>query len=751
LTDVNGVWAVINKAISGEANVSASTVTYNVANIRTAEGVGYAPLKFVDGNGNVVATSVANEYGNGQFQNVPAGEYTVETSIGTLTINGQPATVVLNGEDISIAFDLTTVPNTLVQGAIFNYYIPDNATSVEFIAMPQTYGLADRTLPADAVDVSEAADGSVMAWMEDTTFYVVAMDGGVIYANPDSTYMFAQKSNLTFIGTDNLNTANITNAVSMFEGCSSLDFDMSELNFANVKNNAFMFYNCNSLSSIVIHEGTTIINHDMFLQCYNLTSIHIPASVERIDIQAFMNCKNLATITFATESNLEYIGMSAFRGCNFTSITLPASVNEIDGSCFLDCFDIVEINVDPANEHFCSVDGVLFSKDMKMLIAHPHNKTNTTYEIPASVEIIDLMAFYANDKLTSVTFAEDSQLKIINGSAFEGCSNLTSITLPEGVKEIGTEAFAGTDLNSVYIPASVEVIRNDAFRGTPWLIDKIDNEGIVYVNGILVDASAASGHFAFPEGTTEIPDDMFSNNHNLTSVYIPASVTKIGQNAFSHCYSLTSVTFAENSQLEEIGFYAFMDCPALTTITIPGSVKIINEDTFSGSGLTSVVISEGVEVIGNYAFYGCSGLTEVNIPASVNSIGGMVFTGCSNLTAINVDAENEFFVSIDGVLYTKTLKTLVSYPAAKTDIVYIAPAELEMIYYSAFDANQYIEEITLPARIDTICSGTFDYCSNLKTINFCGTQAQWNQIYFTGSWCNGVHPEFKIVYDYVIE
>lgn len=127
---------------------------------------------------------------------------------------------------------------------------------------------------------------------------------------------------------------------------------------------------------------------------------------------------------------------------------------------------------------------------------------------------------------------------------------------------------------------------------------------------------------------TVIAADIISNgiNYNITSdiepytieviegnytgdIVIPESIEKgeitytvksIKSNAFRSC-EITSIVIPES--IENIGEKAFEGCKSLTSIVIPNSVKSINSNTFSYcSMLTSVVIPESISTIGYYAF-----------------------------------------------------------------------------------------------------------------------------------------------------
>ena len=115
---------------------------------------------------------------------------------------------------------------------------------------------------------------------------------------------------------------------------------------------------------------------------------------------------------------------------------------------------------------------------------------------------------------------------------------------------------------------------------------------------------------------------------------IPNSVRVIGENAFRKT-AITSVSIPDSVQ--EIGNSAFSDCSALTSVVIPNSVQKIEYAAFTRcSSLTSVVISNSLQVIGSSAFSGCSSLKSVEIPNSVQEIGVSAFDRCSSLTSITI-------------------------------------------------------------------------------------------------------------------
>jgi hypothetical protein len=97
---------------------------------------------------------------------------------------------------------------------------------------------------------------------------------------------------------------------------------------------------------------------------------------------------------------------------------------------------------------------------------------------------------------------------------------------------------------------------------------------------------------------------------------------------------ITSVIIEQG--VESIGDFAFCDS-YLASITLPTGISYIGRQAFALCGfLESVTLPESVAFIGYYAFSYCSNLASINIPKNVNSIGIGAFAYCNSLTSINI-------------------------------------------------------------------------------------------------------------------
>lgn len=308
----------------------------------------------------------------------------------------------------------------------------------------------------------------------------------------------------------------------------------------------------------------------------------------------------------------------------------------------------------------------------------------SSISIPASVEIIGANAFKNLANLATVTFREGSNgensLKTIGDSAFSGCVSLMTCVLPETVEAIGSEAFYGTALTSVKFGAALKTLGESAFANCENLAE-LDMNEVTGLEAIpdscfsshaltaltIPDSVKTIGDWAFHtyesnpplasltlgEGVETIGEYAFGGNENLTGkLILPDSVSTIGKsafascgysevkwpqnngdftvvNGFSGCANLTGAAIADLPfSVTTIGEEAFSDCSDLGGVAIPGFIKTIKSKAFSGAGITSLTIANGVEIIEKNAFQGCVDLlgTEITIPASVTTLASGAFS-----------------------------------------------------------------------------------------------------------------------------
>ena len=343
-----------------------------------------------------------------------------------------------------------------------------------------------------------------------------------------------------------------------------------------------VFLNCKNLTSVTISDSLTNIERSAFYGCSNLESVTIPDSVKSIGRLAFYNTSwlenkrkenqlvivngiiidgNNCSGDLVIPDSVKSIGDSAFEYNNdLKSVTIPDSVTSIGKNAFSSCKNLESINIP---DSLTSIDDEVF-----YLCSNLKSVT-----IPDSVTSIGVNAFSCCESLESITIPDS--VTSIGVSTFKKCLSLKSVAIPTSVTSIGPYAFyycpalesiiipdsvtsislsAFEDcskLESITIPDSVTNIEHDAFKNTSWLDKKKNEDPLVIVNGILIDARNCSGDLIIPDSVTSIGEKAFEgadfvgteyNCINLKSLVIPATVTKIGYSACDYCMALESVS-----------------------------------------------------------------------------------------------------------------------------------------------------------------------------------------------------------------
>ena len=146
-----------------------------------------------------------------------------------------------------------------------------------------------------------------------------------------------------------------------------------------------------------------------------------------------------------------------------------------------------------------------------------------------------------------------------------------------------------------------------------------------------------------------------------------------------------------------------------------GFTEIPDSMFYSCSSLPSIEIPSSVTSIGDAAFAGCESLTSIEIPSSVTSIGERAFAGCSGLTSIEVSTNNPNYTSINGVLFDKDIKTLISCPVGFSGKFSI-PSSVTSIGEWAFAGCRELTSIEIPSSVTSIGDAAFFGCWGLTSI-----------------------------------
>lgn len=417
------------------------------------------------------------------------------------------------------------------------------------------------------------------------------------------------------------------------------------------------------------------------------------------------------------------------------TIYIGKSVKEIDGKAFFTCKTLKEFIVDEENEYYCDIDGVLYNKDKTEIICYPMNHPQYLRE-----------KYGYND-----TIWADNENNLEFRARYE--ADVLTYVLPSTVETIGELAFYDLPLAALYLPEGLKRIETMAITKNWWMTDIYSYESSTAEEGEtgFSAISKLSGVYkSLPDGLEYIGSDAMSYNRVCQYLRIPSSVTYIGHHAFWDCvekidgnlsgYSVINVSMTEEEfEAIEVGnnWLPQYDSGLLdkNVEVIYGAEKIYDEavtytekedGTFELTAATNrdnatefSTEAEGkvVTSIARHPFKWDNYIETVYIGKDVKELRGETFVNLRALKNFVVDEANESYTAVDGVLYTKDMKTLLCVPKAyEGGKTFIVPKTVEVISRSALSDCKF-EEVLLPEGLKRIESMAFLKAENLKEIN----------------------------------
>ena len=201
--------------------------------------------------------------------------------------------------------------------------------------------------------------------------------------------------------------------------------------------------------------------------------------------------------------------------------------------------------------------------------------------------------------------------------------------------------------------------------------------------------------------------------------------------------------------VEGIGMWAFEDCDTLEKIIIPKTVLYLdstcfddcynlkeivvedgNEKLVSQEGIVyskdmkemvrcpegktgDLIIPDSVEVIQSGALSSCKKIINVTVPENTD-LGQAHFYGWDSLQNVMIAENHDTYISEDGIMYDKTDKELVCYPAGRSGI-FTVPENVTTIASGAFSGNS-LRKIYISSNVIEMEAGTFSGCNSLEEI-----------------------------------
>ncbi len=142
-----------------------------------------------------------------------------------------------------------------------------------------------------------------------------------------------------------------------------------------------------------------------------------------------------------------------------------------------------------------------------------------------------------------------------------------------------------------------------------------------------------------------------------------------------------------------------------TSVTIPETIDgkpvtvLLSEAFYQHTKMVSVVLPQSLIEIQGSPFYRCYSLEQINIPKNVKNIDSNPFFRCNSLKAITVNTENNSFSSVDGVLFDKEVKTLISYPEGMEDENYTVPSTVTKLTIDSFGYHPKFKKLIILSNV----------------------------------------------------
>ncbi len=205
--------------------------------------------------------------------------------------------------------------------------------------------------------------------------------------------------------------------------------------------------------------------------------------------------------------------------------------------------------------------------------------------------------------------AMDTWEERLTEEAQETLRQIECVVLPEGLKQVGGNAFRGcVSLKQLVLPSTLEDLGIGAF-----------------------ESCISLQEVTLPEDLRCIPERLFHNCTGLREAVVPKRVSEVGSGAFLSCRGLTRAVL-KGMQLT-LGEWAFQDCRALREVRITGTVRRVRSAAFRGCGsLEEVAFPEGLESLEDRAFALCPALRVLKLPGSVNMDGNTLYQDCPQVT-----------------------------------------------------------------------------------------------------------------------
>ena len=517
-----------------------------------------------------------------------------------------------------------------------------------------------------------------------------------------------------------------------------------------------------NLQSLTIPNSVTSIGGCAFYDCSSLTSVTIGNSVTSIGGSAFSYCSAISDITITADSMEEYLNGYTNKLCYYygsslksakrhllidneiiTNVVIPENIDTINSYAFYNCSDIrsltlhdnVYLNerpfsgcdsiqsitiIAPSIEQYCQstindnlYDNKLTNAERNIII---DGQKITDLVIPESVTTISEYLFYNSTSLTSLVLPES--VESINKGAFYGCDNLDAIYQTSSTPPtIGTTVFSSFPV--CYIPyGSLTAYEKSGWAAqvSKFVEEPLGGYQLFYTSsdGKIITPSVAEAFNA------AIINNVYENGQGIITFDGPVHTIKTG---------------------------AFLNCPTLTSITIPVSIKRIEDRAFANCSALGVVDVKCITppTLGEEAFTSaptcyipCGTMHFYEASTWANQVSEFVEEECNGYQIIYTTTDGNIITPSETVDFGAKIISNV-YEFGQGVMTFDGP----VTHMAGFSNCKTLTSITIPESVTTVGGSCFGNCSSLTSIVWNAKhveQVKWGG----GSWLGAPLPAYDM-------